>query len=473
MDSSGFKVNFVTYYIYLKMKKITKQFLAVFALFFALTLTAQDEDNPWIVSFGVNAIDTYPTNAPTNDVTGVQGKWFQEFFNVSHWNITSLSSVSVGRSITERFSLIGQLNMNRLNVYGDNKAGGVNLSTVDLGLRRQLTAKGSTLTPYYQIGAGYSSLDGEASVTYNFGFGLGYWVNDKLGFSYESKYKNAVDDNGINHFQHTFGVNLKFGGVDTDGDGVYDKFDACPEEPGLEEFSGCPDTDGDGIADKDDACPTAAGSVAMNGCPDTDGDGIADPDDACPNRAGTSQMGGCPDSDGDGLNDKDDACPQVAGPAQNNGCPWPDTDGDGVADKDDACPQLAGVAANNGCPELPEDVIATLNNESSMIRFKAESNKIVGEESTVVLGKIKGILDSYPTVSFVIEGHASSDGSKGYNQKLSESRAASVMAALIEAGSDQSRLTSVAYGEDRPIGDNNTAKGRKSNRRVQFSLGSK
>ena len=47
------------------------------------------------------------------------------------------------------------------------------------------------------------------------------------------------------------------------------------------------------------------------------------------------------------------------------------------------------------------------------------------------------------------------------------------MAALIEAGSDQSRLTSVAYGEDRPIGDNNTAKGRKSNRRVQFSLGSK
>jgi outer membrane protein OmpA-like peptidoglycan-associated protein len=108
-----------------------------------------------------------------------------------------------------------------------------------------------------------------------------------------------------------------------------------------------------------------------------------------------------------------------------------------------------------------------------MIRFKAESNKIVGEESTVVLGKIKGILDSYPTVSFVIEGHASSDGSKKYNQKLSEARAASVMAALIEAGSDQSRLTSVAYGEDRPIGDNNTAKGRKSNRRVQFSLGSK
>ena len=37
------------------------------------------------------------------------------------------------------------------------------------------------------------------------------------------------------------------------------------------------DSDGDGIADKDDACPNKAGSAAMNGCPDSDGDGVADP----------------------------------------------------------------------------------------------------------------------------------------------------------------------------------------------------
>lgn len=33
---------------------------------------------------------------------------------------------------------------------------------------------------------------------------------------------------------------LKFGGKDTDGDGIYDKDDACPEVPGLEEYNGCP-----------------------------------------------------------------------------------------------------------------------------------------------------------------------------------------------------------------------------------------
>jgi hypothetical protein len=42
-------------------------------------------------------------------------------------------------------------------------------------------------------------------------------------------------------------VLFKFGGKDTDGDGIYDKDDACPDVAGLKEFNGCPDTDGDGI----------------------------------------------------------------------------------------------------------------------------------------------------------------------------------------------------------------------------------
>jgi hypothetical protein len=45
------------------------------------------------------------------------------------------------------------------------------------------------------------------------------------------------------HFQHTAGIVFKFGGKDTDGDGIYDKDDACPEVAGLAQFNGCPDTD--------------------------------------------------------------------------------------------------------------------------------------------------------------------------------------------------------------------------------------
>ena len=50
-------------------------------------------------------------------------------------------------------------------------------------------------------------------------------------------------------------LKFAFGGKDSDGDGIYDKNDKCPNEPGLEEFEGCPDTDSDGIPDKDDNCP--------------------------------------------------------------------------------------------------------------------------------------------------------------------------------------------------------------------------
>ena len=452
------------------MKKY-KVLLSITLLICTLTF-AQDEDNPWVVTFGVNAVDTYPTNSASAKLSGNSGGWFDNFYNTEHWNIApSISTIGVSRYLADGFSLGSRFSLSRISTLGKVEQSEMIYRSFDMVLRNSLAKKSSTWQPFTEVGAAYTWIAEEGNFGFNLGAGIAYWSNDNLGFSYQANYKNSVGETGADHFQHLLGMNVKFGGIDTDGDGVYDKYDACPEVPGLEEFAGCPDTDGDGITDKDDACPNRAGSVEMNGCPDSDGDGLSDIEDACPNRAGSAAMGGCPDSDADGINDLDDACPQEAGPAENNGCPWPDSDGDGVADKDDACPELAGVAENNGCPNLPEDVIQTLNTEGSMIRFKAESAEIVGEDSASVIAKIKGILDSYPTVSFIVEGHASSDGSKGYNMKLSESRAAAVQSALVESGADAARISTAAFGEDKPIGDNNTAKGRKINRRVQFAIG--
>jgi hypothetical protein len=81
---------------------------------------------------------------------------------------------------------------------------------------------------------------------------------------------------------------------DTDGDGVVDKEDICPNEAGLAALSGCPDADSDGVADQDDACPDVAGVAALAGCPDADVDGVADQDDVCPNEFGLAEFNGCP-----------------------------------------------------------------------------------------------------------------------------------------------------------------------------------
>ena len=179
-------------------------------------------------------------------------------------------------------------------------------------------------------------------------------------------------------------------------------------------------------------------------------------------------MNGCPDSDGDGVPDNTDRCPDVAGDISNDGCPLTDSDGDGVPDKNDKCPDTAGTKANDGCPDEPTDLNKFINSEDNRILFKASSSNL-SKSYLEKIDKIKDLLDQYPTISVTIEGHASSDGSEKYNQKLSERRAAAVKAYLVEKGVSEERLSTIGYGESKPIQPNKTAKGRAANRRVQIN----
>ncbi|MBL7795035.1 MAG: thrombospondin type 3 repeat-containing protein [Saprospiraceae bacterium] len=92
--------------------------------------------------------------------------------------------------------------------------------------------------------------------------------------------------------------------IDSDGDGVPDKEDKCPKEPGPRSNGGCPEKSKDGTA-----------------ASDRDDDGIPDIDDECPSAYGPSSTRGCPDADGDGIPDNDDRCPTEKGTKENNGCP--------------------------------------------------------------------------------------------------------------------------------------------------------
>jgi OOP family OmpA-OmpF porin len=164
--------------------------------------------------------------------------------------------------------------------------------------------------------------------------------------------------------------------ADSDGDGIPDKDDKCPNEPedrdGFQDDDGCPDpdNDADGVLDANDRCPLDPGPASNFGCPaeapkDSDGDGIPDNLDRCPYQAedkdGFEDEDGCPDpdNDGDGLLDTADKCPNQAGPPTNFGCPVLDRDGDGILDKDDKCPDEPedkdGFEDEDGCPDLDND----------------------------------------------------------------------------------------------------------------------
>ena len=466
--------------IKLSMKHLNKLFVALIMLA-GLSSQAQDDRNPWAISFGVNAVDTRISAASKLE------DQLSQFFNAKdNWNILpSVSYINVSKYVGSNFSFGVTGSVNKLTRYVLPRVGQGPYTVVNPGDKNYYAAdavinyslmnliKSKTIDPSIHIGGGYTWIGDDLHAgTLNGGLGLTYWFTEMVGLSYRATYKQsfeAVRENMPSHMQHFAGLIFKFGGSDRDGDGIYDKDDACPDVAGLKQFNGCPDTDGDGIPDKDDACPDVAGKAELNGCPDTDGDGIADKDDACPDVAGLKQFNGCPDTDGDGIADKDDKCPTVKGPKENAGCPWPDRDGDGVLDKDDKCPDVAGTVANNGCPEVTEEAIKRLNDYAKTILF--DTGKASFQQQTYpVLQAIVAILKEYPSSNFSIEGHTDSDGKDAANQILSENRAAAVKNYLIENGIATSRLSSAGFGKSKPIDTNKTKAGKANNRRVEVKL---
>ena len=61
--------------------KHLKKALFVLVLFATFSMSAQDENNPWSIDFGANAVDFYPTNQAG------MGNWFDEYVNFNdHYN---------------------------------------------------------------------------------------------------------------------------------------------------------------------------------------------------------------------------------------------------------------------------------------------------------------------------------------------------------------------------------------------------
>lgn len=453
------------------MKRIKVSLAALALLSGVGAVQAQDQNNPWAIGFGVNAVDIR-TSKDFGDV-------FKDWYGTKDLNILpAVSKLSVARYIGAGFSAEIDGTLNKIERgFGDEEA---KLAKIDeafwavnlqgkYSLRRIFTEKTGWFDPYVKVGGGYSKFGDLDDIKVLAGGGINFWFNDNIGLNVQTGYHHAFKQTATDYFQHSAGIVVKFGGKDTDKDGIFDKDDACPEVPGLAQFNGCPDTDGDGIADKDDSCPEEAGTAEFNGCPDTDGDGIADKDDDCPEVAGLKEFKGCPDTDGDGVADKDDKCPNEKGPRENGGCPFQDKDKDGVLDKDDLCPEVAGPASNKGCPEVTAEVQKTLNDYAKTILFDTGKSTIQAA-SAAVLEQIVRVLNEYKSSTFTVEGHTDSTGNKTKNQTLSQERADAVKVYLVQRGIDASRLEAKGYGQDRPIADNKTKKGRELNRRVEINL---
>ena len=208
-------------------------------------------------------------------------------------------------------------------------------------------------------------------------------------------------------------------------------------------------------------------SLTVHPEPDTDGDGVIDKEDKCPQEPGLATLGGCPDRDGDGITDKLDACPDAAGPADKQGCP--DRDGDGITDNVDRCPDVAGVASMKGCPEIKEETKKLFEKALTGIQFETGKSTIK-KTSFGILDQVVAVMKENPSYNLEIHGDTDSQGDDAANLKLSESRAAAVEKYLEDKGVKAEHVRSFGHGETEPVADNKTAAGRAKNRRVEFKV---
>ncbi|MDO6547706.1 TolC family outer membrane protein [Pseudoalteromonas carrageenovora] len=142
-----------------------------------------------------------------------------------------------------------------------------------------------------------------------------------------------------------------------------------------------------------------------------------------------------------------------------------DDDGDGVPNEQDTCPSTP--AATNvdlsGCtlysPETDSVEIG--------IPFSADSSEVRSEYIREV-ERLADFLKQNPNKMVEIQGHASLDGDKTYNRKLSEQRAFSVAQMLIEQfGIEPNRVKSLGYGTDQPRVNEISVRANAQNRRIE------
>jgi outer membrane protein OmpA-like peptidoglycan-associated protein len=121
--------------------------------------------------------------------------------------------------------------------------------------------------------------------------------------------------------------------------------------------------------------------------------------------------------------------------------------------------------------EITANVMLDALNQNGYIALNIlfETGKsAIQKESLPIVNEIYQLLNLDAALNISIEGHTDNTGDAAGNKKLSDSRARSVMDALIAMGVSKTRLSAIGWGQEKPVADNRTEEGRTQNRRVEI-----
>ena len=197
------------------MKNFYKLLLIVLFIFGTTSVQAQDENNPWQVSFGMHAVDQ---EADTKTK-------ITEFFDVEdNWNISSpFSMFSVSRYLGDNLSFGVGASMNTISKYatGHEMSRATDYQTVDAMLKYSLgdVVDWGDWEPFVGIGPGWTWMAGENWMTLNGSVGINYWMNERWGLTFQTEYRHSFDDEVMDEggsMRWSAGVSVKLGSTDTD-----------------------------------------------------------------------------------------------------------------------------------------------------------------------------------------------------------------------------------------------------------------
>lgn len=111
-----------------------------------------------------------------------------------------------------------------------------------------------------------------------------------------------------------------------------------------------------------------------------------------------------------------------------------------------------------------------LTYQGGVINFEFGKATLEGEGTFATLDSMRRYLEAHPEMKVKVEGHTDSVGSDQANLLLSRQRAGAVRGWLEQHGIASGRLSSIGYGESRPLVTNDSDEGRAKNRRVEFDV---
>ncbi|MGY5352024.1 hypothetical protein ACXGQW_05600 [Wenyingzhuangia sp. IMCC45533] len=199
------------------MKNLKITLIALFAVAFSFNASAQDEDNKWVIGFGINSVDV--SSAGLGDIE----TQLKDYIGLSDNNVLPVASkVSVARYLGSGFSVDAVGTLNNIDESPTGNPDDSSYFAVDFGARYDLNSLfGETawFDPYVKMSLGTSWAD-EESTGLNISPAIGFntWFNDVVGLNFESMYKTStlIGNNNSSiiasgyHYQHSISLVIRF-----------------------------------------------------------------------------------------------------------------------------------------------------------------------------------------------------------------------------------------------------------------------